>query len=181
MAFARGFGNVRVLRSTLSAWGELRLQQGRLDEADDAFSEILRFRAIRDEMKHQVRALYGLGRVRVRQRRGWVAAKMLTLAASIAAEIGATQLEAGALASLAGASVQFGETDKALTFADRAVGLARHVGSPHVMAEALIAKAGVLAAAGREAQGRACLKEADEILTALGVSVSLPSWAGAGL
>jgi tetratricopeptide (TPR) repeat protein len=181
MAFARRLDNVRVLRTTLHAWAELRLRQGRLDEAEAAFSEVLRLKTIRDELVHQVRALYGLGRVRVQQGRGRVAAKMLSRAAWIAVELGLTDFEAGALASLAEAHVQFGEVAQAVAFADRAVGLARRVHSPHTVAVALIAKAGVLSAAGRELEGRACLKEADEVLAALGVSVSLPSWAGAGL
>jgi tetratricopeptide (TPR) repeat protein len=178
----RRIGNGRLLATTLYIWGELRLRQGHLDDAEAAFAEVLHYGQVIGDLTYQVRAMYGLGRLRAAQGSHDHAAPLLDEAVSTAHQIGNRIFEAESLTALAQLHHTQADPDQAIAHINIAISICRFTPIPGSLANALQVHGHIMRTAGDTATAEASTNEAKTSTTKsvspLNTNPGFPSEAG---
>ncbi|MEV6825216.1 tetratricopeptide repeat protein [Amycolatopsis sp. NPDC051102] len=138
VASAAALGNRGVEVLLLDVQADVLCRTGRLTEAEAAITRILRLADEADDPDCRVSASSGLGRIRCEQGRFREARECYQRSSAVAAESGLTRSEAVALCNLSWISVQLGEFDRALEYAERGRELRRQARDPIGGAGALV-------------------------------------------
>ncbi|MGI5286272.1 BTAD domain-containing putative transcriptional regulator [Nonomuraea polychroma] len=160
--------------------GELLLASGRLNEAEQAFTDLLSAVTDLEDLRGEAFARYGLGYLRLERNRHATGEEYLRQAVELSSAVGERLTEAKAWLALGAASRSLGDYEEALHRFRRAKELAQAIGAPLWEARAVLQVAVVHSELGCEASAAAARARLGELIAAIGaldsdIDVGVPS------
>nr|WP_277750850.1 hypothetical protein [Nonomuraea polychroma] len=148
--------------------GELLLASGRLNEAEQAFTDLLSAVTDLDDLRAEAYARYGLGYLHLERDRHAAGEEYLQQAIELSSAMGEPLIEVKAWLALGAASRSLGDYEVALHRFRRAKELAQAIGAPLWEARALLQVAVVHSERDCEASAAAARARLSELIAAIG-------------